>query len=167
MGPDQHAVATRFVGWLHNQVLEVVEDVVAVFLFGTAVGRHVGEDRLLAEEVADHVRHVGVDDLVVRDAAAGSVGKRDVARLPGAHQSGYAQHRFLAERLRVQEEVVDAPVNDVDPLETADCAHVHAVVLRDHEVGALDEFGRHFKSQVGVFEIRRVVDSRGQHHDAG
>ena len=80
------------------------------------VGRHVAEDRLLAEVEADHLRHVGIDRLVVGDAGADRVGERDVAGAVGVEQPGHAEQAVLPEGERVEEVVVDAPVDDVDAL---------------------------------------------------
>ena len=62
------------------------------------VGRHVGEDRLLAEVVADEVGHVGVHRLVVGDAVADRVGDGDVAGPGRGHQPGHPEDGVAAER---------------------------------------------------------------------
>ena len=78
------------------------------------VRRHVAEDRLLAQVVADDRRDVVVHDLVVRDAGADRVRQRDVARADRAEQPRDAEHRLGPEGERVEELVVDAPVDHVD-----------------------------------------------------
>ena len=84
---DQHPVAAAAVDGLDDELVEVLEHVAAVGLVHAEVGRHVAEDRLLAEVVADHLRHVAVDRLVVGDAGAGRVRERDVARAVGVEQA--------------------------------------------------------------------------------
>ena len=86
--------------------------------------------------------HVGIDDFVVGHARARRVGESDVARLVGFHQTGHAQHRIGPEAARVEEIVVNAPVNHVHPLEAPRRAHEHHAVL-DHQVAALDQFDAH------------------------
>jgi hypothetical protein len=51
-------------------------------------GRDVVELRFLAEVEADHLRHVGVDRLVVGDTGADGVGQRDMAGAIGGQQPG-------------------------------------------------------------------------------
>ena len=58
----------------------------------------------------------GIDRLVVGHAGADGVGQRDVARAVGLHQAGHAEQAVGAERLRVEEVVVDPAVDHVDPL---------------------------------------------------
>ena len=93
------------------------------------------EDRLLAEVEPDHVRHVRIDRLVVGDAGADRVGERDAAGAVGREQARHAEHRIGAERERVEEVVVDAPVDHVDALRAARRAHVDDVVLDEQVAG--------------------------------
>ena len=112
--PDQHPVAAALVRGLDDQRVEVAEHVLELLGIARQVRRHVAEDRLLAEVVADDLGHVVVDDLVVGDARADRVRERDVARAHGAEQPGDAEHRLGAEGERVEELVVDAAVDHVD-----------------------------------------------------
>jgi hypothetical protein len=75
----QHAVAAGAVHLLDHQLGQVVEHVLQVVGLAAQVGGHVVEDRLLAEVELDHLRHVGVDRLVVGHAGADGVGQRHVA----------------------------------------------------------------------------------------
>ena len=129
------------------------------------VRRHVVEDRLLAEVVADDLRDVPVDHLVVGDARADRVRQRDVARADRAEQPRDAEHRLGAERERIEELVVDPAVDDVHLPPPRRGAHVDAV-LQHEEVAALDELDPHLLGQEGVLEVGGVVDARRQHHDA-
>ena len=67
------------------------EDVAAVQVVDAEEGLHAGDQRILAEVVADDVGHVGVHGLVVGDARTGSVGDRDVARTPRPDEPGNPQ----------------------------------------------------------------------------
>jgi hypothetical protein len=66
----------------------VVEHVGERVRLAAAPGRHVLQDRLLAEIEADDLRHVAVDRLVVGDAGADRIGERDVAGLVGDIRPG-------------------------------------------------------------------------------
>ena len=78
---------------------------------------------------------------------------------------GTPSMRVGPEHLGIEEQVVDPPVDDVDPLEAVDGAGVDAVVVQHHEVAALDQLHPQLLGQEGVLEVGRVVDARGQHHD--
>ena len=130
------------------------------------VGRHVGQNRVFSQVVVDHVGNVGVDDLVVGHAVARSIRQRHVARAIRFHQSGHAEQRVLAERLRVQEVVVDAAVDDIDPAKTHGGPHVDDAVLH-HQVAAFHQRNAHLLRQEAVFEIRGVVHARRQQHHGG
>jgi hypothetical protein len=69
------------------------------------------------------------------------------------------------EHLRVEEQVVHAPVDHVDPLRPVHGAHVGAVVVGDEQVAALDQLDAHRLGQVGVLEVGAVEDTRGQQRD--
>ena len=121
---DQHAVAAGAVDFLDHQFLEVIEHVGEVLRFAAAPGRHVLQDRLLAEIELHDRRHVAVDRLVVGDAGADRVGERDVAGLVGRHQARHAERGIRPEGERIEEVVVDAPVDHVDALRPLGRAHV-------------------------------------------
>ena len=76
--PDEHALAAGLARRLDHQLVEPLEHVLALLGVRQQVGRHVVEDRLLAQVVADHLRHVVVDRLVVGDAGADRVDDRHV-----------------------------------------------------------------------------------------
>ena len=78
--PDHDALAARAVDRLDHELVEAVHDLLAGGRVAEPPGVDVAQDRLLAQVVADQVGHVGVDELVVRDAVADGVGER---HLPG------------------------------------------------------------------------------------
>ena len=114
--PDQHAVAAGAVHLLDHQLFEMVEHVGEVIRLAAAPGRHVLQDRLLAEIELHDRRHVAVDRLVVGDAGADGVGERDVAGLVRRHQARHAERGVGPEGERIEEIVVDAAVDHVDAL---------------------------------------------------
>ncbi len=119
------------------------------------VGLDVVEQRLLAEVVADHLGHVGVDRLVVGDAGADRVGQRNRARAVGADQARDAEQRVRPELERVDEVVVEAAVDRVDARESLGGAHVDDVVAHD-EVAGLDQLDAHLAGQERVLEVGAV-----------
>ena len=162
--PEHDAVAPRLVGRLHDHVGEVVHHVAELGLLAAHPRGHVGDDRILAEVVADDLRHIGVDGLVVGDARAGGVDEGDVAGPVGVHDAGHAHERVGAKRERIEEVVVDPPVDHVDPLEAAGGPHEDDVVLHD-EIGALHELDAHLPGEEAMLEVGRVVDARREHDD--
>ena len=68
------------------------------------------------------------------------------------------------ERLRIEEVVVDAPVDDVHRLKPVDGVGKDAVVL-DHEIAALDQRHAHLARQKHVLEVGGIVDAGRQQHD--
>ena len=84
---DEHALAARLARRLDDQLGRAARARLALLGVGQQVGRDVVEDRLLAEVVADHLRHVVVDRLVVGDARADRVDDRHRAGAVGAHQA--------------------------------------------------------------------------------
>ena len=153
---DQHPVAAGVVDLLDHQLGEVVQHVGPVLRLAQHPGRDVREQRLLAQVEPDHLRDVGVDGLVVRDAGADGVGDGDVAGAIGGEQPWHAQHRVRPERQRVEEVVVDSPVHDVDALRAPSRAHVQHVVAHE-EVLPFDELDPHLLGEEGVLEVGAVV----------
>ncbi len=161
---DDQALAARAVDGLHHELVEPVEHLGERGGLLEPPGVDVGEDRLLAEEVADEVGHVGVDELVVGDAVADRVRDRDVPEAGGEHEPGRAEHRVGPELLRVEELVVDAAVDHVDAGGTGGRAHPHAPAGAE-QVAALDELDAHEPREQGVLVVRGVVDAGRQHDD--
>jgi hypothetical protein len=159
-----HAIPTGFAHGLRHQLVQVVEGLLQAFLLAADIGLHVRQDRVLVEVVFDNAWHVGIDRLVVRHARPDRVGQRHVTPPAGLEQAGYAEHAVLAEGLRVEEGVVNAAVDDVDPLFAGGGAHEHLVVLDQH-VPALDERHAHLAGKEDVLEIGRVVNAGGEQSD--
>ena len=113
VGAHQHAVAAGFAHHLDDQRLQIVERVFQPLGIAAEMGLDVGEQRLLAQVVANHVRHVGVDTLVVGNPGSRRVGDRHVAELVGVEEAGRAELRIGTEGQRVDEIVVDAAVDHV------------------------------------------------------
>ena len=119
--------------------------------------RHVGEDRVLAEVVADDLGDVGVDRLVVGDPCSRRVDQRHVAGPIGIHEAWHPDNRVSAEHLRIEEVVVDPPVDDVDPLQSPRRPH-EDLPVDDNQIGALHELHPHLPGEEAVLEVGRVVN---------
>ena len=164
-GTDQHAVAARLVDRLHHQFVQVRQHV-GPFVGPIAdIAGHVRQQRRFIEVEADEVRHPGVHGLVVRHACARRIGQGDVACLPRAHQSGDPQRRISAKRLRIDEQIVDAPVDHVDAGAPMRRVHVHAIVPAHDQVAALHEFATHLLREIRMLEVGGVEHPRGEHDD--
>ena len=153
---DEDALAAGLARRLDHDLIEALEHPLALLAVGHQVRRHVLDQRLLAEVVADHLRDVVVDRLVVGDAGADRVDDRDAARAVGAHQARDAEHAVGPELERVHEVVVDPAVDRVDALQAAGGADV-ADGVADHEVAGLDELDAHLAREEGVLEVGAVV----------
>ena len=95
----------------------MVEHIAEILALPAAIGRHVLEDRLLAEIEADHRGHVGIDRLVVGDAGADRVRERDIAGAIGVEEAGRAEDRIRPEGQGIDEIVVDPAIDDIDALQ--------------------------------------------------
>ena len=130
------------------------------------IGPHIVQDGLLAEIVADHVQHKGVDRLVVGDTTARGIDEGNVARPPGIDDAGHAEQRIGVETKRVEEIVIDAAIDHVDTLQPGGCLHVDHVVL-DHQIAAFHQFDAHLLGQECMLEIGRIINTRRQDDDLG
>ena len=73
----------------------------------------VGQDRLLAQVVANHVGDVGIDALVVCNARSGGVDDGHVAELVGVDQPGDTEQGVFAEDEGIEKIVIHPPVDHV------------------------------------------------------
>ena len=90
------------------------------FLIDTAIRGYVRNLGVFVQVVADNIRDVGVNDLVIGDPAAGRIGDADITSAPRAHETRNTQHGLAIERLRIQEQIVDPPVDHIYLLEAVD-----------------------------------------------
>ena len=116
-----------------------------------------------SQVVADQVRDVGVDELVVGDAVADRVRDGDVAGPGRVDQAGTAEQRVLPEVHRVEELVVHPPVDHVHRLQPDGGPHHHPAGPA-HQVAALDQLDAHQPGQQRVLEVGGVVHPGRQHH---
>ena len=161
---DDDALAARPVDRLEHELVEPVEDLLARLRLAHPPGVDVADHRVLGQVVADQVRHVGVDELVVGHAVADRVGERDVAGPRRVDQPRAPEHRVGQEVHRVEELVVDPAVDHVHRLEALGGPHHHPAAAA-LEVATLDQLDAHGAREEGVLEVRAVVDTGRQHHD--
>ena len=109
-------------------------------------GRDVRQQRLLAQIELHHARNIGVDHFVVGHASSGRVGQGHLTGLINLHQPAHPKHGIASKHLRIQEIIVNPPVNDIHAFEAAGGAHADAVIDH-HEVTALDQFNAHLLGQ--------------------
>ena len=156
---NEQAVAARFVRGLDYQPIDVFQHVLALLRIPTHVRRHVGNDDVLAQVVADDLRHVGVDHLVVGHARAGRIHQRNSTLAVRIHDSGNAEQGVGAKHLWVKEVIVYAAIDDVDTLQAGGGPHVDRVVF-DDQVPPLHQLDAHLLGKERVFEIGRVEWAR-------
>ncbi len=123
---DQHAVAAGFVRRLHDEFRQMLQDIFEVVFLVGEIRRHVLQNRFLIQIIFDHARHEIIHDLVVSQTGADGVSERNIARAIRVDEAGHAKHRILAEHRRVDEIIVNAPVNDMHRLQPFRRAHEHA-----------------------------------------
>ena len=156
---DQHAVATALVDRFDHQLADVLEDVLELIRLTWQIGADRRQDRLFVEVVADDARDVGIDRLVVGNSGTRRIGQRDAPHAVAGEQTRNAKDRIVAKRQRVQEFVVDAPIDHIHPLRAACRAHEHHAVV-DEQVRSFDHLHAHAFGQERVLEVRRVVHAR-------
>jgi len=162
---DHHAVAAGLVSRLDHQLVQVGQHVLEVFFVVAQEAGHVGQDRLFAQVVPDHLRHIGKHHLVIGHPRAGRIGQRHLAGAPATDQAGHAQQRIGMEHFRIEKQIVHPPIDHIHPLRAVDGAHVGAVVIGHEQVRAFDQLDAHGLGQVGMFEIGTVEHARGQQGD--
>jgi hypothetical protein len=92
-----------------------------------------------------------------------AIGDRHAAGAVGFDEAGHPDQGILAPEDRVEPVVVDPPVDDVDPAETAGRAHEDQVLV-DHQVGSLHQLDAHLLGEVEVLVVGGVVDPGCQQH---
>ena len=119
---------------------------------------------VLAQVVADHGRHVGVDELVVGHAVAHAVGDGHPPGPGGVDHARAADEGLGTELQRVEVVVVDAPVDHVHRDLALGRAQEDVGAVAD-QVTALDQVHAHEAGQQRVLVEGGVVHARREHHD--
>ncbi len=127
---------------------------------------HIGNDRVFVQVILDDIWHIGIDDLVIGHSGTRGIGQANIAFQPGLHQAFHTQDRFRVEYRRIQELVIDAAVDHVHGRQAVNGFHEDMIVL-NHQVTTLDQFGAHALCQERMFKIGRIENARGQDNDFG
>ena len=159
---DHDALAARAVDGLDHQLGQPVQHLFAGLVLLQPPRVHVVDDRLRAQVVADQVGDVGVEQLVVGDPVAHRVGQGHTAVADRVDQAGDAEHGVAAEVHRIDEVVVDPPIDHVDPLRSRGGAHEDPAPPA-LQIAAFDQLDAHGSGEQGVLEVGRVVDPGGEH----
>ncbi len=163
-GADDEALAARAVHPLEHELVPAAERVLAHGVVHQVHRLDVVEDGILAEVVADHGRHVGVDHLVVGHSVADAVGNGDPSRPGRVHHAGTADERLRSELQWVEVVVVDPPVDHVHRHLALGRAQEDVGPMAD-EVSPLDQVHAHEPGQQRVLVEGRVVHAGGQDDD--
>ena len=126
---------------------------------------HVLEDWFFAEIEANHFRHIWVKGFVVGHTSTHCVRQRHPTSAVGVHQAGHAEHGVRSERERINEVVIDTPINDIDFLRPLRGAHENGVVL-NKQVDALNQLYPHLLCEERMFKVSRVEVSRRHQDDS-
>ncbi len=89
---------------------------------------------------------------MIGDARAHGIGQRDPARLVHRHQPWYTQRRIGTKCQRIEEIVIDTPIDHINAPRSAGGAHVDVVVV-DKQVLSFYQFNAHLLGEERVFEI--------------
>src|SRR5438477_13012918 len=95
---DEHAIPAGLIRSLNDELVQVLDHMLAFGIVRTDIGWDVGENRVLPEVVLDNLWDVRVNDLIVCNARPRSVCKRDAAGPIDLHNARHAEHRVGAER---------------------------------------------------------------------
>ena len=163
MRADQHAIATAAIDFLDHEFGEVIEDIAQRLGLAAAPGRHILQYRFFAGIEAHDFGHVAVDRLVIGNAGADGIGERDIAGMIGRHQPRHAEHRGWVEDQRIDEGIVEAPVDDVHPFRALRRPHENHIVTHE-QIGALDELDAELVGEEAMFVKGAVVPARCQQH---
>ena len=121
------------------------------------MGLDIGQKRLFAQVIPNHVGNAGIDALVVGHTGTRCIDQADISHPKGREQSANAQHGIGPKRRRIEKIVVDAAVDDVHAPQPLRRAHVHEPAV-DQQILALNQFYSHLAGKKHVLVEGRVVD---------
>ena len=151
---------------LDHQLLQIGQHVGEGSRLAALPGGHVVENGIFPQIEADHLRHIGVDGLVIRHPGADGIGQHHAAGAVDREQARHADEGVRVEGEGVQEVVVDAAIDDIHPFQPSGGAHQHLTIL-DHQIRALHQLHPHLLGEEAVLEVGAVEAPRGHHHHAG
>ncbi len=152
MRAHQHTVTAGFISRFNHQFVQVVQHVGELLFIPADVGRDVGQNRIFTGVVTDDLGDISVNHLVIGDTRSRGVGQGNPAGFVRFHDTRNAEHGIGTEDLRVDEVVVDPPVDDIHPL-GAFCGALVNGAVRNEEIASFDQLDPHLSGQKRVFEI--------------
>ena len=162
--PYQHSVPTALADCLYNQLIQIGQYMLPIFRVGHQECLDVGKDGILAQIIANNVRNVRVERLVIGQAGSKGVCDRYIAGPIGIKKPRRSKCRVGAENQRIAEVVVHSSIDDIDALESVGGAHVDDVVV-SYEIAAFDKIDSHLTSEIGMFEVCGIENTRREKHD--
>ena len=120
----------------------MLQDILSLLGVGAHVGRNVGQNDVLTEIKLDHLWYVSIDGLIVSNSCARRVDQCYPAVAIHIHQSADADRRVGPQGARVEEVIVDAAVDHIDPFESPGRSHPDITVV-DDQIRALDQLDSH------------------------
>ncbi len=81
VGPDQHAIATGFSHRFHHQLVEILQNMVALLGISEQIRFQIVQHRIFAQIVLDDLGHIGIQRFIISHAGAEGVGQ---SHIPGA-----------------------------------------------------------------------------------
>jgi hypothetical protein len=90
--------------------------VLALEVIPTHIGGHVGEHAVFPQVIANHLRHVCVNHLVIRHSSPGGIGQGNPSGFIHLHESWDAQERIGSEGPRIKKIIIDTSIDDIHPL---------------------------------------------------
>src|SRR5690606_21958296 len=152
-------------GAVDDEVGEMLDHVGERLRFTAVKGSDRRELELFSQELAAEPRQERRQRGRLEHAAAEGVRDHHAAGPDRVHEAGNAEQRIRTQAERIAVAVVEAPQDDVDPLEAAQRLEVHHAIAH-RKVAPFDERVPEIPSEVGVLAIGLVVRPRSEQHDA-
>ena len=130
-------------------------------------GRHIGQNRLLVQIVANHGGDKIVQSPILRQRAAGRIDNGNMSGAVGFHEMGHAAGGVLIKAQGIQHAVQHQPVNDGNPLEAPLRRAVIDLVVHDNQLLRLCHHRAGELCHIAQLKIgKRLLSLAQQHHNA-
>ena len=128
------------------------------------ISLYIIQNRVFVQVILDHLRHIGVDRLVVGQARPKCVRHGTIAGAVGIEKPRAAQRRIRAKDQRIAEVIIHATINYIHALQPVGGAHINDIVVR-YQVAALYKINPHLPRKISMLKVSRVKDTRRQQND--
>ena len=153
-------------GGLDDEPVEVLDDVVPLFLLAAPPHRDAGDLQLLAQQMAAQHGQERLERQQLDKPAAERVRNRNGTRAHRLDQPGDAERAVDAKLQRVAVIVIQAAQDDMDRLQPAQRLQ-EDVPVAHRQVAALDQRDAEMAGEIGVLEIGLVIGAGSQQDDPG